>query len=395
MRVTGEAIQQVADDVLGTSYGDRLEVSVFRDGVLVAERLDVVDWTMDWSYGRSAHGQGTFVVADPSGDITPWAMTDPLGPGGSRLLVTYVFGVSGMRVPMGWWRVRRTIPNSAYRIYQTSDGPRRTWAGGSLSIRADEITCLIDMARLDAERPVGPTCIEEVRRLVRDLMPVRVVGDVVDGPLPSLLIYDDSRVSAVNDTLSAIDAEARAGADGSLEIVPRFGVGPVWDVHGGDSGVLINVSHALSDEGVYNAVISHGQTEEGAQIVGRAYITTGPMRWGGPFGQVPMFHNAIATSQAGVDSDAASMLANRVATGTVPIEVTCLTHPGIQIYDRLALLTPTVAGDIPIEGFVTHMTMSSARSDGDAAPTPSKSMTLTLAVLDDDLAALAQRVNRS
>lgn len=394
MRVTGEMIDLVNDDVAGTSQLDRLEINAFRDGELVAQNLDVSDWNMNWSYGRSAHGQATLQVTDDTGHLTPWAMDDPLGPGGTRLQITYIFGASGNRVPMGWWRVRSVSPNSQYRLYDTSTGPQRIWQGGHLTIKADEISCLMEMARMDAERPVGPTCIGEVRRLLSDLLPVNVLAGVVDGPLPSLLIYDDSRVSAVNDTLSAIDAEARMGADGSLEIVPRFGIGPVWEIKGGDQGVLIDVTHSLSDEGVYNAVISHGETETGEQLIGRAYITTGPLRWGGPYGQVPMFHNAISNNKAGVQRDAESMLANREATGRVQIEVECLMHPGIQIYDRLSLTTPTVAGDFVLEGFCTAMVMSSARADGAESPTPAKSMSIILSVLDDDLAALADRVNR-
>lgn len=380
-------------EIAGTTHGDRLEVHAWRDGVVVAQDLDVSSWGLGWNADRQVQGQGTITVADPDGSLAPWGMSDPLGPGGSRLQVTWVSGLSGARVPLGWWRIRRPDPHETWLTYNLPDGQAvRVAGGGSVTIQADEQTASVVMDRLDAEVVTAATCVAEVRRLVQDICPVTVHPGVGDGPVPSSLVYGESRMDAVEDLLSAIGAVYRMGPDGALEIVPAAGVGPVWTLAGGEDGVLVNLARSLSDEGVYNAAISSGETPDGRPLIGRAYIEAGPLRWGGPFGKVPIFHRSIATTQAGVDADAATVLTNRVSSGEVDLTVTCLTHPGLQVQDRVTVIAATTAGELPLEGRVVGMRMSSATSD--SGTTPAKKMTLTVRVSTQALEAVAARVRR-
>ena len=268
----------------------------------------------------------------------------------------------------------------------------RVAGGGSVTIQADEETATAVLDRLDAEVVTAGTCVAEARRLLRDICPVIARPSVVDAPVPGTLVYGEGRMDAVEDLLSAIGAVYRMGPDGALEVVPSAGVGPVWTLAGGEDGVLVSLVRSLSDDGVYNAVISTGQTQDGRPLIGRAYIESGPLRWGGPFGRVPLFHRSIATTQAGVDADARTMLANRVASGEVDLTVTCLTHPGLQIQDRVIVIAATTAGELPLDGRVVGMRMTSATSD--AGTTPSKKMTLTVRVSAEALEAVAARVRR-
>ena len=380
-------------EIAGTTTGDRLEVHAWRDGVLVAQDLDVSSWGLGWDADRQVQGQTTITVADPDGLLAPWGMSDPLGPGGSRLQVTWVSGLSGTRVPLGWWRIRRPDPRETWLTYNLGDGRAvRIAGGGSVTIQADEETASAVLARLDAEVIRAATCVAEVRRLMQDICPVVAHPDVVDGPVPGSLVYGDGRMDAVEDLLSVIDATYRMGPDGAMELVPTAGVGPVWTLAGGEDGVLVSLSRSLSDDGVYNAAISTGETPDGRPLIGRAYIRSGPLRWGGPYGKVPIFHRAIATTQAGVDADAETLLANRIASGEVDLTVTCLTHPGLQIQDRVTVIAATTAGELPLEGRVVGMRMTSATSD--AGTTPSKTMSLRVRVSVQALESIAARVRR-
>lgn len=380
-------------EVAGTTQGDRLEVHAWRDGVVVATNLLASAWSLGWDADRQVQGQATITVADPDGTLAPWGMSDPLGPGGSRLQVTWISGLSGVRVPLGWWRIRRPEPHETWLTYNLGDGRAvRVAGGGSVTIQSDEQTATIAMERLDAEVVTEATCVAEVRRLLRDICPVVAHPDVLDGPVPGALVYGESRMDAVEDLLSAIGAVYRMGADGALEIVPAAGVGPVWTLAGGEDGVLVGLARSLSDEGVYNGAISTGQTQDGQPLIGRAYITAGPLAWGGPFGKVPIFHRSIATNQAGVEADARTLLTNRMASGEVDLPVTCLTHPGLQLHDRVIVIAATVAGEQPLEGRVVGMRMTSATSD--AGTTPAKKMTLTVRVSTEALEAVAARVRR-
>jgi hypothetical protein len=215
---------------------------------------------------------------------------------------------------------------------------------------------------------------------------------VTDADVPPTLVYADSRMDAVEDLLTIIRATHRMAGDGTLEVLPEAGVGPVWTLAGGDEGVLVGLSRALSDDAIYNAVRSDNETAEGQPLVGRAYITSGPLAWGGPYGKVPLFHKAIATTAEGVQDDATTSLATRQAAGEVDLAVTCLAHPGLQPHDRVTIMAPTIAGDAPITGRVVGMTLRDAASGG---LTPAKSMGLTVRVSTDTLEAIAARVRRA
>ncbi|WP_143320114.1 hypothetical protein [Cellulomonas iranensis] len=386
MRVVSDELDA---QVAGTSSGDVLEVHAWRGGALVAESLAVTSWQLGWDDSRAVQGQATVTVADPEGLLAPWGYGDALAPGGTRLQVTWVSGVSDIRVPMGWWRVRAADPYEQWRIYTLGDGSvTRVPGGGSVTLRVDEETATADLERLDAEVVTAATCVAEVRRLLGNICPVTVHPDVVDRPVPRSLVYGESRLDAVSDLLARLDATYRMGPDGALEVVPAAGVGPVWTLAGGEAGVLVGVERSLSDEGLYNAAVSSGETPAGVPLVGRAYLDTGPLAYGGPFGRVPLFHRSIATTQAGVQADAATLLANRQAAGEADLSVTCLTHPGLQLHDVVTVLTPTRVGDEPVVGRVVAMTMRSA------GPVPAKAMTLTVRVSVQALEAIAARVRR-
>jgi hypothetical protein len=260
--------------------------------------------------------------------------------------------------------------------------------GGHVEVAADEETATVVLSRMDAEVVTQPTVVAEVTRLLRDICAVRVLPGVVDRAVPPALVYNDSRIDAVDDLLAVLRCTHRMGGDGSLEIVPNAGVGPVWTLAGGDEGVLVELSRALSDEAVYNGVTSTNETPEGVPLVGRAFITAGPLAWGGPYGKVPVFHKSPSTTAAGVQADAVTMLAGRQTSGEVDLDVTCLAHPGLQPHDRVTILAPTTAGDAPITGRVMAMSLRSADT------TPAKSMGLVVRVGGDDLEAIAARVRR-
>ena len=391
MRVTSPELDA---EIAGTTSGDRLEVTAWRGGVVVAPALAVTSWSLGWDADRNVQGQATITVADPDGTLAPWSPSDPLGAGGSRLQVTWISGASGTRVPLGWWRIRRPEPQETWLTYNVGGAPVRVAGGGSVTIRADEETSTMVLDRLDAEVVTAATCIAEVRRLLRGICPVIASPGVVDRPVPSALVYGDGRLDAVEDLLSVIDATFRMGPDGAMEVVPVAGVGPVWTLAGGEDGVLIALERPMSDEGIYNAAISTGETADGRPLVGRAYITSGPLAWGEeePFGRVPIFHRSPAATQAGVEADARTLLTNRVASGEVDLAITCLTHPGLQLHDRVVVVAATTAGEIPLEGRVVAMRMTSATSD--AGTTPSKKMTLAVRVSTETLEAVAARVRR-
>lgn len=378
-------------EVAGTTQGDRLEVNVWRGPTLMAAGLPLASWSLDWSVDRHVQGQGTFSIADPDGSLVPWGMGDALAPGGSRLQLAWVSGLTGTRVPLSWWRIRRASPVQRWRRYTSGGTTVLVPGGGTVSVRADEITATAVLDRMDAESSPasGVTCLDEIRRLLAGIMPVTVDGSVVDADAPSDLVYGRERMDAVAALLDVVSARHRMGGDGTLEVVPAAAGTPVWTIAGGAGGVLLALSPDLSDDGVFNAAVSSSQTDAGRPLVGRAYVPGGPTKWGvgEPFGRVPAFHQAIATTQTGVDADAATVLGTYVSTAYVDIPVECVAHPAIQLWDTVTVRVPTTAGELDLVGQVSSMTLS-------GAATPAKRMALSVRVSAEAVEALAAVVRR-
>lgn len=394
MRAASVDAETLASEVAGSTTGDLLRVQAWRDGVLVADALDVSAWSLSWDASRQVQGSATFTIADPDGTLAPWSWDDALAPGGSRLSVSYVFGASGTTVPLGWWRIRKVTPVEQWRTYQVGGSVVRVAGGGTVTITADEETSSLVLDRFDPGQrvPTMSTVLTEVASLVDDYMAVTNLG-VTDAPVPAGQTYGDGRMDAIEDLLAMVNATHRMAGDRTLQIVPVTGVDGGWTIDGGDDGALVSLGRTLDDDGVYNAVLSTGQDTSSLPLLGRAYLIGGPLAWQGPYGQVPMFHQSIATSGSGVQADAQTMLATLQASGEVLLPVECLTHPGVQLHDLLPVIAATPAGDEPLVGRVATMTMQSATSD--AGTTPAKRMTLGVMVSSEALAGVGRRVSRA
>lgn len=395
MRVVSDVLD---DEVSGTTSGDRLEVWVWRGGDLVVDKaLSVGSYQLGWDASRQTQGQASITIDDPDGKLAPWALDDSLGPGGSRLQITHVMGGSETRVPLGWWLIRSAPSREQWRAYNTR--PRasviRTPGGGRITLNADEeVTARASVERLDPGETVqSSTCLGEVARLLDGIAGLRVLSGVTDVPVPAGLVWGESRISAVEEMLAYCQATHRAGSDGSLEAVPLTGVGPVWTVQGGDDGVLIDVQRALSDAEVFNGAIATGKTPDGAPLVGRATIPSGPLAWGGPFGRRPLYVRATGTTAPDVQAEAVAALETWQASGEVDLPVQCLAHPGIQMHDLVTVVAPTRAGDEPLVGRVVSMTLRSATSD--RGSTPAKAMDLVVRVPRGMLELVAAKVRNA
>lgn len=370
MRTATATAEDIADQIAGTTIGDHLIATVWRGGYLMADNLEIVSYTFDWDATRAVQGQATFVIADPDGTLAPWALSDALGPGGSRIHVEYEFGITGTRVPLGVWRIREADPQENWRTYRQGKQHLRFAGGGQITIQADEETCSLALDRLDpgARVPKYRKPLAEVAYLARDYLATTLQGITDNKTIPPSLVYEDDRLGAIEDLLHIAGATHRMSSTGNLEIIPATGIDTGYVLDGGEEGTLITLTRSLSDQGLYNAAISTGQNEDQTPIIGRATLEAGPLKYGGPFGKVPIFHQSIASTQATVTQDAATLLAGRQAAGEVELSIECLAHPGLQLHDLVTVIAPTIDGDAPLMGRISRMVLTTAVTDQGSVP---------------------------
>ncbi len=388
--------EEAVSILAGSRSGDGVRAFAWYDGQLVGPEagLPISDWSLNWD-DRQVQGQFAATIDDPDGALAPWAVDDPLGVGGPRLQVIYTLPL-GHTVDVGWFRIASNAPAEswrAYRLGERGDELRFVSGGGRVPVTAEDLTRLVVRDRLLApdSPPAGATVLSEVRRLLRDIMPVTVSPGVTDAGVPRGLVYERERMDAVEDLLERIDCGCRMTNDGQLEVYPLAATDPVWRVVGGDEGVLISVQREQSIDGLHNGWVVEGQDADGRQLIGRAFEDSGPLRWDGPHGHDPYFQasTGLLKTQASVDAAAQTMRANGRAARSVDLVVECLPHPGLQIGDWVLVANPVVAGDpVPLVGRVTAI-----RLRGSAAGV--SPMVITVACGYAEVQAVAQAVRRA
>ena len=115
----------------------------------------------------------------------------------------------------------------------------------------------------------------------------------------------------------------------------------VWTFADGENGTIVTENHSLSRDGVPAAVVVTGETPQGAQapVTGQAYQSTGPTRWGGPYGYVRQRANRpVLNSQAAADAAARTILDQQRRLKR-QVDLTAVTHPGLEPGDRVDVVS--------------------------------------------------------
>jgi hypothetical protein len=374
----------------GSRTGDELVVWVWRDGQLVwPEPLPLAGWALDWDDSREAQSLN-LTVKDPTGELAPWLLEDPLGAGGSRLQVIYSVGGAGV-VNQGWYRVTQPQPDETWAAYTvdeagtvTPDSPVPPGSkvimqpmGATITVQAYDLAAQVVNDKFIApESPVGasPTVIGEIKRLLLDRVPVLVVAGVTDTPVNTTLVYEQQgdRWAAVQDLAARIGAGVRMNGDGQAEVYPITS-SPVATLYGGPEGLLVRVNRAQRYEGLYNIFVADGTaTVNGQQqpVRGVAQITGGPLRVDGPHGRYPKFYSStMLTTQEQCDAYAAQMRDTQLAGLTTDLIVEALPLPHLQIGDWVTVANPVVNGmAVPLNGRVVAMGLRGAGTTVDRMP---------------------------
>ena len=378
------------DALNGSRDGDRLEVFAWYGGRLsYPDPLPIGSWSLEWDGSESKQVQGVLnvEVKDPDGRLAPWLFEDPLGVGGAELMCRYVVGGAGT-INRGWYRISSNAPKEAWfsRVIPDSSaaavgdsvvpgGHRLVMASGgaTIPVTAEDRTLNLTLARfLNPEQPAGtsPTVQSEILRIVGNRMPVKF-SNVEDLAVPADVTFDGPRVDAVMDLAKRAGAWLRMGGNGELEVYVKDET-PVWTVAGGDDGALINIERAQTVDVLDNIGVVRGEQkytdsagqEQTRPLVGVAKIKTGPLRAGGPNGDIPRFLDSkLLNTQEAVDKAAASLIANYVSSLTLDLEVTCLPNPALQVGDWVTVTQPVIDGRlVPLNGEVIKMKLQSLGS---------------------------------
>ena len=371
----------------GSRTGDQVTVSAWYGGQLAwPEPLKVAAWSTDDDDSRE-WATLNLTIEDPTGELAPWLLEDPLGVGGARLQVIYQVGGAGT-VNLGWYRIQRSVPEEAWAAYTITEAgtitpgspvpPGKRLAavpmGATIQITAYDLASVVAADRFVApESPQGasPTVIGEIRRLLFGRVPVTVLPGVTDVAVNKTLIYQQQadRWAAVEDLAQRLTAGVRMNGDGQCEVYPLTNTGTPTLLYGGPEGVLVSVNRGQDATSVplYNMFVADGTAAANAQqapVRGVAEISGGPLRVDGPNGRVPKFYSStMITTQSQADRYAAQMRDTQLGGLTTDLRVECAPMPHLMKGDWVTVYAPrTGTGATPLTGRVVAVSLKGART---------------------------------
>jgi hypothetical protein len=355
-------VQTVGDgflDALQGSFAPELKVDAWYDGQIVAESISVSSASLEMDGSRTIVGNVSLVATDPDGALIPTGWDSPLAPFGSELQIRQGIrtGSAGVEwVSLGWYRIEESDPDESWSAYYDRTSPSRApkWIprGVDVTVQAVDRMARLDDARfLAPEAPPSLTSVRtEIVRLARELIPIADLTGFADGAIPASVAYQTSRVQALQDLAGVLDMVVRVNPFGALTLAPKSPSGnAVWTVEIGRNGTITGWKRKLTRSQLYNGVVSSGTTDDGVAVQAVATERTGPLRWDGPFGRVPYGHSSpLITSELAAQSDADTRLDSLIRERVVPITVSCVSNPALEIDDVVSLALPdsTLTGPV-------------------------------------------------
>lgn len=328
-------------------------------GALVEQGDQQVSSTLDLRIaGVDPQTGSSWVPVDPF---------DPLNCYGQRISATYQArraDGSWVSTPLGWFIIDE---------WELDDD-------GSVTVSALDLRDVLRTAELLqplAPRP-GGTFVSELRRLVNGRLPIDVTAAPADRAVPSGMSWQESRIDAIYELMTAWPARLDIDPDGVLVVTDdNVDAAPAADVElvEGRGGVVIRRKRAGSRADIANVVVARGDdtsTANAPAVVGywSDTNTASPTYASGPFGQaVRRFSSPLLRTKAQATKAARTIgVSSLVPARTIPL--TLLPDPRLGIGTRVAFTsssgtvgTTVVSARLPLTGADGPMTIDLAEGD--------------------------------
>lgn len=345
-------------DALTGSISPKVQVDAWYDGQLVAADLPLTAGSVTIDTTRTIAGSCSATFGSEDSTLAPTSWDSPLACYGSQLHVT-----AGLQLPdglqmlsLGWFRIDSYDAGEWWKQYP---GGQWVMVGTKVDNQCSDLMSALDDARFLA--PTAPasltSALTEIRRLAAGLVQIESLSGITDVAIPQSITYTDSRVQAITDLAALLGCVPRMSPDGALNLYPSAPAASVWTVSVDDGAPILGWGRRGDRVSLYNGVTSSGTASNGTQVQGSATQTTGPLRWGGPFGQVPYAHaNPLLDSNSSASQDATSMLAALSSQQVVQVPVTLPWNPALEVGDVITLQLPDVALTGPVLSLVWPLT---------------------------------------
>jgi hypothetical protein len=333
------------------------------------------DASIVWDDGSLVAGTLKFTAPDPdawwvapplavrwidhgSQDETPAITDTPLGTDGHKIRVSYGIRREGGRdiawVPIGWFRISDAVPD-----------------GGYVNVTAPDLMDAVQRARFVVPKsyPTGYAYLFVVDQLVYPLVPDYITdngpGSIAFKAMPQKS-WDRERLDALQEVIDSMPGVAHLDSSGTLVVDKAEYVPPLGDVlKSGPNGNAVSVRKVANPDAGFNACVVIGRDSNGQDIMGVAYIVSGPRRWDGPYGRNPGFYASEMLTTKDQCRQVASATLQRWQRRQAEVwRVTMAPDPRLELRDRRPIVyDPSGIGDARV-GVCTHVELKLTADGG-------------------------------
>jgi hypothetical protein len=320
----------------------RFHASSLRGHDVLADDLDVSDVTVtdEWD-GKQKIREFRATVTDPTRRLLSMDAASPLAPWGQRLRVSAELSVGDAWsevCPVGDFRIEQVTGDQAVAVLQSNG----SWAFGGQQVQVtcrDMLQQMADEKWTTTVRPSeGPTVDGEMGRILANTG-LSYAG-LFRGNISAKLDYGDSRLDALLSIADACPGVLWSDRNGRVAIIRTTGMDEKWTFDPG-ADAWVTWTPTADRQGVANGVVVEGSSSDDRYPVrGAAWITDGPLAWGGPFGMIPtVVQDNTVYSSAGATRKAQDRLAKDTAAQVAQLTVTVPANPAIDAMDHAIIVT--------------------------------------------------------
>lgn len=327
-------------ELLSSSFELSFSADLYYGSDRVLSGLEVVSPSVvsDSSGMVEMSGRLAIVWADPDGnDVEPHDAGDLFSPFGYRIVLFAV-------VKAGVSEARQQIADLTITEVPSVDGEPFVW-GETLIFAGQRVDLVVKDRMVEVQRdkftkleqPASlASCYDEIARLTG----FALTRTVADTPVTKSVVYEESRVEAVQQLAALLGGVAFMEWDGTLSVRPVDAGSPVAELELGENGTIVQVGSSLSADGVYNGVVIRGEGDSQEQILAELWVSSGPLRASpavgdrSPFHRVPYFYSSpFITTFSQAAAYAPGLLERVSSPRAATLRVTCVTNPLLQVGD--------------------------------------------------------------
>lgn len=324
-----------ADDdygrVVGRSHRIRVDVDSWLAGGLLAESIPLDSGTLTETGDQAVPEvlQLTVPLKDAQGNAwRPRESTDPLSHHGQRLYLLHnvIRGDDSiLPVALGWY---------AIQDWDVSGAEVTVTANGLLQLLADK------QLYTSTSPPAGATFASEIPRLVESLLPVSIDAALVDRAVPANMAWQDDRIDAIQQLLTAWPARMYVDDQGVLNVTTPYDDTEAAEVtlleYG---GTVVDSTDGGSRQSLPSVIVATGEDATSANrapVVGYAADTNpSSPTFVGTYGEkTEKLSSPLLTTAAQAEKAARTRLATSKRQGrTIPVNTVpdARLRPGVRV----------------------------------------------------------------